>query len=430
MTPTTTSVPIPARRALPLRFVAGVLLTLAVALLVFVWVMSPPSGELQAMAVFLSITALISVAAGYAAYRLGWLSRSPRLSWTLLAGYGLATVLTFLNVGYSARRMFASQHDLLLAGVLLVFAGGIAMSLGYFVAAALTDRISAVCRGAEAVAEGDLAARVAVEGKDEVSHLAATFNQMAERLHEADRQQRELDTLRRDLIAWVGHDLRTPLASTRVIVEALADGVVDDPEMAQRYLRTAQRDIQSLTLLIDDLFDLAQMDAGGLKLERQPASISDLVADTVESFTALARQRDVALSGSAEPGVDPALLDARQIGRVLANLVGNALRHTPAGGAVTVLAKPAAGRVQIEVSDTGQGVSPQDLPHVFERFYRGEKSRSRATGGSGLGLAIAKAIVDAHGGQIWVESQPGQGARFVFTLPHPPAGGAPHAGER
>ncbi len=200
--------------------------------------------------------------------------------------------------------------------------------------------------------------------------------------------------------------------------------------MAQRYLRTAQRDIQSLTLLIDDLFDLAQMDAGGLKLERQPASISDLVADTVESFTALARQRDVALSGSAEPGVDPALLDARQIGRVLANLVGNALRHTPAGGAVTVLAKPAAGRAQIEVSDTGQGISPQDLPHVFERFYRGEKSRSRATGGSGLGLAIAKAIVEAHGGQIWVESQPGQGARFVFTLPHPPAGGAPYAGER
>lgn len=418
MTPTTTSVPIPARRTLPLRFVAGVFLTLAVALLVFVWVMSPPSGELQAMAVFLSITALISVIAGYAAYRLGWLSRSPRLSWTLLAGYGLATVLTFLNVGYSARRMFASEHDLLLAGVLLLFAGGIAMSLGHFAAAAVTDRLTAVCRGAEAIAEGDLSARVAVEGKDEVSRLGATFNQMAQRLHEADRQQRELDTLRRDLIAWVGHDLRTPLTSTRVIVEALADGVIDDPETAQRYLHTAQRDIQLLTLLIDDLFDLAQMDAGGLVLERQPASISDLVSDSVESFAALADQRGVTLSGSAEPGVDPALVDARQIGRVLANLVGNALRHTPAGGEVNVLAKPVAGRVQIEVSDTGQGISPQDLPHVFERFYRGEKSRSRATGGSGLGLAIAKAIVEAHGGQIWVDSQPGKGARFTFYLPY------------
>ena len=416
MTQTASSLAAPARRTLPLRFVAGVILALGVAMLVFAWAMRPPSGELQAMALFLSITALISVVAGYGAYRLGWLSRSPRLSWTLLAGYGLATLLTFLNVGYSARRMFASEHDLLLAGVLLVFAGGIAMSLGYFVAAALTDRISAVCRGAEAIAEGDLAARVPVVGKDEVSHLAATFNQMAERLQEADRQQRELDTLRRDLIAWVGHDLRTPLASTRVIVEALADGMIDDPETAQRYLRTAQRDIQSLTLLIDDLFDLAQMDAGGLKLERQPTSLAGLIADTVESFSALAGQRDVALRGSAEPGVDPALVDARQISRVLANLVGNALRHTPAGGAVTVRAWPVDGCVQVEVADTGEGIPSEDLARVFERFYRGEKSRSRATGGSGLGLAIAKAVVEAHDGQIWAESQPGQGARFSFSI--------------
>lgn len=386
-------------------------------MLVFVWVMRPPSGELQAMALFLSITALISVIAGYGAYRLGWLSRSPRLSWTLLAGYGLATVLTFLNVGYSARRMFASEHDLLLAGVLLLFAGGIAMSLGYFVAIALTDRIAAVCRGAEAIAEGDLAARVPVVGKDEVSHLARTFNLMADRLQEADRKQRELDTLRRDLIAWVGHDLRTPLASTRVIVEALADGVVEDPETVQRYLHTAQRDVQSLTLLIDDLFDLAQMDAGGLKLERQPNSMADLVSDTLESFTALAEQRGVTLNGGAQPGADPVLVDARQIGRVLANLIGNALRHTPSGGAVTVRAWPVDGRVQVEVADTGEGIPVEDLPRIFERFYRGEKSRSRATGGSGLGLAIAKAIVEAHHGEIWAESQPGQGTRISFAVP-------------
>jgi signal transduction histidine kinase len=417
MTQTANSLAAPGRRTLPLRFVAGVILTLGLAMLVFVWVMRPPSGELQAMALFLSITALISVVAGYGAYRLGWLSQSPRLSWTLLAGYGLATVLTFLNVGYSARRMFASEHDLLLAGVLLVFAGGIAMSLGYFVAVALTDRISAVCRGAEAVAEGDLAARVEVVGKDEVSHLARTFNLMAERLQEADRQQRKLDTLRRDLIAWVGHDLRTPLASTRVIVEALADGVVEDAEMAQRYLRTAQRDIQSLTLLIDDLFDLAQMDAGGLKLERQLTSMASLIADTVESFTTLARQRDVTLSGVVEPGVDPVLVDGRQISRVLANLAGNAVRHTPSGGSIMVRAYPVDGRVQVDVTDTGEGIPAEDLPRVFERFYRGEKSRSRATGGSGLGLAIAKAIVEAHDGQIWAESQPGNGARFSFSVP-------------
>jgi signal transduction histidine kinase len=312
--------------------------------------------------------------------------------------------------------MFASQHDLLLAGVLLVFAGGIAMSLGYFFSAALTDTIATLNNAAQAIAEGDLSVRVPVAGNDEIAQLGQAFNEMAARLEAAGRKQRELDQLRRDLIAWVGHDLRTPLASTRVIVEALADGLIDDPETAQRYLRTAQRDIKSLTLLIDDLFALAQMDAGGLQVDRQPASISDLISDTVESFAALAEQRRVTLTGQAAPGVDPVAIDAQQISRVLANLVSNALRHTPEDGSVRVEARLDGDQVRVEVSDTGQGIRPQDLPHVFERFYRGEKSRSRATGGSGLGLAIAKGIVEAHHGRIWAESEPGQGATFCFTL--------------
>lgn len=407
----------PAPRRLPLRFVGGVLLALTLALAAFVWVMRPPSGELQAMALFLAITALISLLAGYAAYRLGWLSQSPRLGWTLLAGYALATVLTFLNVGYSAQRMFASQHDLLLAGVLLLFAGGIAMSLGYFVAAALTERLDAVCRGAEALARGDLATRVPVIGKDEISHLARTFNSMAEQLESAAQHQHELDQLRRDLIAWVGHDLRTPLASTRVIVEALADGVVEDTETAQRLLRTAQRDIKSLSLLIDDLFELAQLDAGGLKPDRQPYPLSELIAETVESFHALAEQRGVTVRAQVAAGSDPAQVDAQQISRVLGNLISNALRHTPAGREVTVSARPAGAMIEVAVADSGEGIAAQDLPHIFERFYRGEKSRNRATGGSGLGLAIARAVIEAHGGSIRAESQPGQGARLVFTVP-------------
>lgn len=402
------------------RFVVGVALAVALAMVVFVLVMQPPSSDFQAMALFLTITAVISIAVGYVAYRLGWLSSLPRLSWSLLAGYALAAVLTFLNVGFSARLMFASQHDLLLAGVLLVFAGGIAMALGYFIAAALTDRIAAVCRGADAIAAGDLSARVPVTGNDEMAHLAATFNAMAARLQEADRQQREVDQLRRDLIAWVGHDLRTPLASTRVIVEALADGMVEDPETVQRYLRTAQRDIKSLTTLIDDLFALAQLDAGGLTLDRRPVAISDLVSDTLESFRTMADQRGVALEGQVASGSDPVLVDAQQVSRVLANLVSNALRHTPEGGAVRVTAEPVDGLVRVAVSDTGEGISPTDLPRVFERFYRGEKSRSRITGGSGLGLAIAKGIVEAHGGQIWVESEPSAGASFCLTLPKSP----------
>ncbi len=163
------------------------------------------------------------------------------------------------------------------------------------------------------MAEGDLTVRVPVSGNDEIADLARAFNEMADRLQEADHKQRELEQLRRDLVAWAGHDLRTPLASTRVMIDALADGLVDDPATAKRYLQTSQRDIKTLSLLIDDLFNLAQMDAGGLKLERRPTAISDLISDTLESFAALAVQREVSLSGQVEAGVDPVLGDGQQI---------------------------------------------------------------------------------------------------------------------
>lgn len=404
---------------LPLLFVGGVALTVALALGVFYLLMRPPVSEIGAMASFLTITAVVSVAAGHGAYRLGWISRSPRVSWTLLGGYALSSVLTFINVWVTARLMFASQHDLLLATVLLVFAGGIAMSLGYFLSTALTDKIVALSRVAQEIAHGHLNVRVPVTGHDEMADLANTFNQMAAQLEAAARKQHELDTLRRDLVAWIGHDLRTPLASIRLIVEALADGVLEDPAAVERYLQTAQRHIRSLSLLIDDLFEMAQLDAGGVPLEWHPNSLSDLISDTLEAFSALAARQEVTLEGSVESGVDPVLMDAQKIGRVLANLVSNALRHTPAGGSVQVHASTAAEGVQVEIRDTGEGIKVEDLPHIFEQFYRSEKSRSRDTGGSGLGLAIAKGIVEAHGGQIKVETDPGRGTRFFFTLPVP-----------
>jgi signal transduction histidine kinase len=369
------------------------------------------------MALFLTITAILSIAAGYGAYRLGWIHHAPRISWVLLGGYALASVLTFLNVWVTARLMFASQHDLLLATVLLLFAGGIAIAVGHFLSAAVTDRIVTLNQAAQEIARGQLDVRVPVTGNDEMASLARTFNNMAEQLQAADLKQKELDSLRRNLIAWAGHDLRTPLASIRAIVEALADGMVEDADTERRYLQTAQREIRSLSVLIDDLFELAQLEAGGLRLELQANSLSDLISDTLESFTELAARQDVRLMGRAEAGVDPVFMDAQLIGRVLANLVSNALRHTAAGGLVQVQAMRGEDRVRVEIQDTGEGIDPQDLPHVFERFYRGEKSRSRATGGTGLGLAIARGIVEAHGGQMGVQSDPGQGTCFFFHLP-------------
>jgi signal transduction histidine kinase len=400
-----------------LRFLGGVALTLALALGIFFLLMQPPMDELGLMALFLAITAIISVAAGYGAYRLGWINHSPHISWVLLGGYALASVLTFLNVWVTARLMFASQHDLLLATVLLLFAAGIAMSVGYFLSAALTDRIVALNQAAQEIATGDLGVRVPVTGNDEMASLARAFNDMARQLQAADQKQREVEDLRRNLIAWAGHDLRTPMASIQAIVEALADGVVEEPETVDRYLHTAQREIRSLSHLIDDLFELAQLEAGGLPLETCENSLSDLISDTIESFSELAARQEVTLEGQADPTVDPVVMDAQQIGRVLSNLVGNALRHTPPQGTVRVQATAQPGGARVEIQDTGEGIPAQDLPHVFERFYRGEKSRSRATGGAGLGLAIAKEIVEAHGGTIDVESQPGEGTRFAFTLP-------------
>jgi signal transduction histidine kinase len=313
--------------------------------------------------------------------------------------------------------MFASQHDLLLATVLLVFAGGIAMVLGYFFSTAITDRIDLIDRAARKVAAGNLETRIEVSGKDEMSELAATFNEMASQLQAASIRQEEMQKLRRDLIAWVSHDLQTPLTSIQAMVEALSDGVVEDPQTVQRYLHTVQREIGDLSVLIDELFQMAQMDAGGLTLKSEPASLSDLISDTLESFSELANRKQVTLQGRVDTEVDPVWMDVQMISRVLNNLTSNALRYIPQGGAVEVLAKRRPEGVMVEVIDNGNGISPEDLSLIFERFYRGEKSRSRATGGAGLGLAIAKGIVEKHNGQIGVESRPGR-TRFWFVLPN------------
>jgi len=398
------------------RYILGVLLIFAISLGIFYLVMSPPLSELGLMALFLAITAVISSLVGYLAYRLGWIALTPSLRWGLLAIYAISSALTFFNVWFSAKLMFASEHDLLLSVVLLVFAGGMAMALGYFLSSTTTDRIHLLKKAAEKLAHGNLETRVPVSGRDEVAMLAESFNQMATQLQVADERQRDLERLRTDLIAWVSHDLQTPLASIRAILEALYDGIVDDPETVKRYLNTAQRDVSSLSALIDDLFEMAQLDAGGIPLERADSSLADLVSDTLESFSELALRQSIQLEGSVELGIDPVFMDTQRIGRVFNNLISNALRHTPSGGRIEVRARRTGQGVEVSVCDSGEGIRPEDIPNIFESFYRGEKSRSRATGGAGLGLAIARGIVRAHGGEISVESQSGD-TRFIFTLP-------------
>jgi signal transduction histidine kinase len=407
----------PSPSQLSLRFAASVLLTMAIALGLFYLIMQPRQLDLGLMALFLTITSLITLIAGYLAYRWGWISRAPSLRWALLATYVLSSTLTFLNVWITARLMFVNQHDLILATILLLFATGIAVALGSFFSETLGRRIHALNQTVREISEKGLDVRAEVDGQDEIAELASAFNEMASQLESAAQRQQEMENYRRDLVAWVGHDLQTPLASMRAIIEALADDIVQDPEMRERYLLTAKREIQALSGLIDDLFQLAQLDAGGIELFREANSLSDLISDTVESFSAIASEKQVTLSGEVHQDVDPVMMDANRIGRVLDNLVSNAMRHTTSGGSISVIARRTIQEIEIEVRDTGEGLDPEDKPYLFDRFYRGDKSRNRSTGGVGLGLAIAKGFVEAHQGTIHAETVPEGGARFIFTLP-------------
>ena len=398
-------------------FIAGVLIAVAAGLAAFSLVLRPPRSDLATMALFLGVSSAISLVAGVLAYRFGLLRRSPRLAWTLLAGYLLAAALTFVNVLITARLMFLSRHDLLLSTVLLVFASGVALSLGYLLSSTVASAVRSLNEGAEKVSAGNLDVVVAEQGPDELAELARHFNEMTVRLKHAEDERAAFEQARRDLILAVGHDLRTPIASVQVIIEALTDGVVSDDATVSRYLATARRDLGRLSGLVDDLFVLAQLDSGGLEMDRRMNSLTDLISDTLESFSMRAQQQQVRLHGRALTGIPNLAFDASHIGRALANLVDNALRHTPAGGEVVLEMAAVRGGVEVQVRDSGPGVQVKDLPHVFERFYRGEASRSQAQGGGGLGLAIVKGIVEAHGGTVSVSDGTGSGATFSFVLP-------------
>ena len=394
----------------------GAAFALLVAVLLMQALMQAPLADVAQMVTTLTVTSLISLGVGYVLFRYA-ARRSPSFSLTLVLTYGWAGVVTLFNVWIMSERMFASQHDLILSGVLLLFAAIVATSFGVFVAANLNAGLRELADSAQQIAAGNLDTRAVVQGQDEVARVAATFNQMAAQLQQAANEQEELENLRRDLIAWTSHDLRTPLTSIRAMIEALHDGVVEDPQTVQRYYRTIRADIIALNGLIDDLFELAQLEAGGLSMEFGRHSLGDVIVETLETFQALAKQRQVLLVANVGPDVDPVRLNVAKIHRVLANLLSNGLRYTPDGGSIWVTAVRTPDGVVVTVRDSGAGFIAVDLPRVFEQFYRGEQARTRAAGGAGLGLAIAQAIVGAHNGRIWAENVPGGGALVGFLLP-------------
>ncbi len=379
--------------------------------------MQPSREELLDLAMMFTVAGLGASLAGFLAVQAGWWRRAKSLTQTLAIGHLLAALLGLVIVLLAARLMFISEHDLALAGVLLFFASSVAVSFGYFFSNSITARLKELDRGAGQLSDGDFSVRVSVDGVDEVAELGQAFNSMAARLEQAEKEAEMLDRARRDFIAGASHDLRTPLSSLRAMLEAISDGVVDDPS---DYLRRSQLVIAQMSDLTDDLVELATLDSGAAPLQRSFNSINEVIEVAVDGAAVRAESKGVEISAQKPTGLPLIPIAPDKIGRVMQNLLDNAIDHTDAGGKITVLAVERNGSVEVSVSDTGEGIREDSLPHIFERFYRSEESRTRASDearGVGLGLAIAKELVEAHGGNIWAESGAEGGTRITFSLP-------------
>ena len=327
---------------------------------------------------------------------------------------------TVVGAATASWLMFLSDHDLRALFVVLVVSGGVGLAM----AVALSDRVA---RGTAAVAE---LARAVDGGRvrlncrrlpDELQAVADELEEASERLVEAAARESAMDISRRELVAWVSHDLRTPLAGIRAMSEALEDGVVDDAETVNRYHRTIRQEADRLAGLVDDLFELSRIHAGALALVPERVPLVDVVGDAVAGASVAAAAKGVVLEGRADEPSPLVELSTPEMARVVRNLLDNAIRHTPTGGTVEILAGLEGTRAVVVVADACGGLAEHDLDRVFDLAYRGDEARTPGDGRAGLGLAIAKGLVEAHHGSIGVANS-GGGCRFTVSLPL--AGGA------
>lgn len=297
---------------------------------------------------------------------------------------------------------------------LLVVAGLVAVALGGLLGLALSRSLTAplqrLATAARAVANRDFSRRVRVEGSSEIAEVAEAFNEMTVALEQSERQ-------RQNMVADVAHELRTPLTVVQGNLQAILDDVysLDKAEISRLYDET-----RLLSRLVDDLRELALADAGQLHLSLRPTESAQVLRSTTDSLALVAEAQDVDLSAQVPDDLPRVRADSDRLAQVLRNLLINALRHTEPGGSVTTTAELKGDSVEFSVADTGEGIAPEDLPHVFDRFWRADRARARRDrlgGGSGLGLSVAQSLVQAQGGRIWVESELRKGSTFRFTLP-------------
>jgi signal transduction histidine kinase len=328
----------------------------------------------------------------------------------------LAALFVCLAAGWLANALFVDAYDRSAVLIIMAYSLGIMLCLGYLHAAMLSARVEALIGAADALRLGRFHARVELDGGDQLAQLGVVFNAMADKLEDEDRKERQLDRMRRELQNWVGSDLRVPLATARATVEALAEGTVDNPETYIRFLRTARRNLNILSDLVDDLYDMAKLETGVIELNRQRMDVAALIAKVVGPMKQAAADKGVALTGGAAPGLPPIDIDAPQVERVMTNLVTHALHRTPAGGTIKVNAYPTRQGVLFEVTDHYEGERPEDMRELLEMFLEEDDVRRPGNAGVPLSLAMASTIVQAHGGQIRSERIGSKGLRLVFTL--------------
>jgi two-component system sensor histidine kinase BaeS len=303
----------------------------------------------------------------------------------------------------------------------LITSGAIALIVilfSLFLARSMTKPLKSLTKAVERMQVGDYTQRVdPPNSRDEIGHLSHAFNAMAGTIETDVTELKRQDELRRDLIANIAHDLATPLTSVQGFSEALADDVITNTQVRQETAQLIGREIQRLRRLVGDMQNMTSLESGRLQLDLAPLDLYALINETLDVVGFECEQVGITIRNEMLPTMPPVLADSDRVTQVLLNLLDNARRHTPDGGTITISAKPENQYLTIWISDTGTGIDPADLPHIFERFYRADRARTTTTGGSGLGLAIVKAIITAQGGTIRAESQPGQGTCIIFTLP-------------
>jgi signal transduction histidine kinase len=362
-------------------------------------------------------TAFVVACAGHLAFRT---MRGVPVGQQAVVVALVAAAGTAAGAAAAARAMFVSSHDLQALLVVLTGSATVAVAAALRLGRRVGSASAALSRTAQRVGNGGGAfTPVARDAPRELAALAAELTLMEQRLDASSERERALDRSRRELVAWVSHDLRTPLAGIRAMVEALSDGVVDDRATVDRYYATIQDEADRLAALVDDLFELSRIQADALHLTPESVPLDELVADAVASTRPLAERKGVRLEGtSAAPGTVVAV-SAPEMTRAMRNLIDNAIRHTPSGGRVQVEVLGEDGSAFVAVTDSCGGIPDGDLDRVFDLAFRGDEARSRADGdgtGGGFGLAIARGLVEAHEGEISVRND-GLGCRFTIALP-------------